>query len=343
MGFELHDVSSELNKQGTLTAYRVPQTHTERQFLVGDINNIDNTFYLLNVNGVASQGGYFGSVAPRVYDTFSSVPQRPTDAMLYSGSRVWEAKDGAYVVQTFASENPMREDTSGYYAILAGDLIAYPAPQFAAPFGVHDAVAIACVDTVFNPTLNRYRISGENQQRFLPLPMDTKGVFLTGLNPLSVFELTYYVTTEFAPSFSDGDSSLLVPLATPSPDYDRRALELAQALWSRLPVAVPVNFNASGDWWEMVKQVARDYFPGMAIAAGGALQMTDNPYAQGAGIALGSAGQIAKHFRDDTSFKPTVRKVILSKHGVTTKGKPRSSSKPQSARGRSRSGQRGKK
>jgi hypothetical protein len=229
MAIEIIDTSAELYKQGALTAYRMPAVRTSPAQLG----------YLNTAGTMQSQGQFTILQAP---------PSTVAEAILYRSSVQWEARDGAYlVVGQEGVNNPFTYATrdglvvtkdaflSGTDLVLASDLIAVTALQ--AP-----PIMTASYQAAIWKNLN----------------VTQSGIILSGLHTNATFKIRVRVYVERAPQRGD---STLIPLATPSAPFDYKAMQLYCKLVSELPVAVPVSFNAKGDWWRIILRTVAKVAP----------------------------------------------------------------------------------
>lgn len=220
MGFEVHDTTADLYKQGTMTVYRMPQV----------IETSNMGFYPL---------GGAGNASDYISTTVSRCPPNLLErAILQTGSRQWEAKKGCYVVSVMdEKDNKLTGNIQAPHVFTVGDLTeaaAYGFGTFPKSTGINYTTSAGSVP--YKPKL-------ENSK---PIPFHTSGAYLTGLNYESTITIVYRLILEVAPTF---DNVQLVVLAQPSPDYDPLALELYKTAAAMLPVGVPVSENASGDFW----------------------------------------------------------------------------------------------
>jgi len=266
-GFEIHDTTAPLYKQGTLTVYRMPQAEAI-SMAVSDISTN-------NAGAAAHAPGqpYYGSNASTLtlgtdnlltapvgsfpFKVYNCPPSSLALAMNYPGTRQWEAKDGVYVALTQdAARNILRYDDDAYFAytdgdyspsVIGGNTIARPTSA--------DSWALPSWSVVTTPVLD---VGGDAVQdigvtvaatNFLQVPFHTSGVMLTGLNPNSTFTITLKALWEVAPVTGDATGNL-VPLSKPSPGYDPIALELYQRAVGLMPTGMKVDMNAAGDFWD---------------------------------------------------------------------------------------------
>jgi hypothetical protein len=135
-------------------------------------------------------------------------------------------------------------------------------------------------------------LGGTTWQRSLPTWRDSGfnpfAIMLTGLSEQSSFQITVRTTVEYFPQVTH---LMECGLATFSPVFEPEAFRIYHEIMRQIPAAVPVNFNAGGDFWRMLVAAARRVVQGartMAPAIGAALSaagtVTGNPL-------LGLAGQ----------------------------------------------------
>lgn len=258
MGFEVHNTTAEMHKQGSVTVYRMPNQGNLMQTVVSN-------------NAGTYRASYVGH-------NFRLPPTQPQTAMLLKGTMTWEAKDGCYVVPTLSSINNPIRGLSTIGAIHTGSGGGDATNACAAPWVTVNGQA-APAASLLTPQLRK------NSN------VDTSGAFFTGLSAETTLRIVLKVYVERAPTSTE--SSLAV-VATPSAAYDVAALELYSKAMSVLPVAAKVGENAKGDWWRAVLRVlseaavplsmlATPFFPA-APAVGAAV-------ATGSRIALGEAAK----------------------------------------------------
>lgn len=232
MGFEVHNTTAELNKQGTITCYRMPQMGSQYQMRA--LNN----------------GGTF--VTPVVGEMRRLRPCTVAQANLLKGTRTWNAAEGAYcTVLQNSVHNPLKQlesqqllyngdATTGAVSTIIASQWDAQGPGAAAP---------AATASAFEP----------NQI----LPFDTTGLFLTGLSSQTTLTVKLKVYVERAPTWAEPN---LAVLASPSAGYDVRALELYAQVVNCLPPGVKVSDNAFGDWWRAVVSLIKNAAPTIGLA-----------------------------------------------------------------------------
>lgn len=232
MGFEVHNTTAEIYKQGSLTCYRQPQ--------------LGNTYQMRTVNN----GGTF--TANPVGTMWRLPPTTVAEANLLKGTRTWEAAEGVYAtVLQNSVQNPLRQTESeqilySQYAVTgtAGAVLATQYDAMGAAAAAPSSSSIA-----FEP----------NQT----IPFDTTGVFLSGLSPQTTLTVNLKVYVERAPTWSEPSLSVL---ASPSAGYDTRILELYAQVVNRLPPGVKVSENAFGDWWRAITSIIKNVAPVVGLA-----------------------------------------------------------------------------
>lgn len=224
-GLEVHNVTPDLYKGGTVTVGEMPQA--------------SHTMYPLNMLYKQPVTDGTGTTYSNLIESVKPMASRPDslyDAMQYPGSRQWEAKDGVYMVVPLTTiENEP----------LAAEYV-YPM--------VHKSSERENTDTrntssvMVTPTEAGTVIG---QARELPHPMKwaplvSKFAYFTGLAKETKLTVNVRVFYESFPTTADRD---ILPLATPSPDIDTHALALYQHCMTHLPIAVPVGENGLGEWF----------------------------------------------------------------------------------------------
>jgi hypothetical protein len=226
--FEVHDVTADLYKQGTLTVFEIPQT-------IADVENVQTKPLTFGATAVAA-------TAIDVVE-LDRYPSSLADIMTYPSTRQWDCKQGAYVVIPFTGhENP---PTS----------VRYQVPWINTnPGSSTDSTDPLVANTIPRAIGNvRTPVVLNEPMEFLPnqyAPTNSRGVYLTGLNAKSAITIT---SSFFVESFPVQSSELL-PLAAPSCPFDPKALALISMIMKTLPVGVPLNDNFSSEWfWEAVE------------------------------------------------------------------------------------------
>jgi hypothetical protein len=289
-------------------------------FLEGASRMISNGFEVINTTAPLNRQGQVtvyrqdqGKAQTQTFTTgttaFSAVPLRrpPEDigqAMLLPGSRTWEAEKGAYVVTGFlGQDNPPLFPT---YATPAYNLDA------------NDEDSIGTVNTT-NVAINNVDNTG-GIARVPPTkfhPIHQSGAIFTGLSEettLTVFNNCYI---ESFPGPSQPD---IVVLATPSAVYDPVALEILSQAMSRLPVGVPSEQNAFGDWFMSAVESVANFVTPVAMALG-------MPGVAAVSGAAGLAAGAVKNYLAAPSPQSQPRNVQYSRVKVKNKNKNKNKNK----------------
>jgi hypothetical protein len=233
MGVEVHDTTAELYKQGSVTCYRISNPTP--------LNSSQTTGFIAS-GTVASPGPVHETIPVKFIGT---PPTTVQEAKLVPDSKQWEAKKGAYAVATLSTvENPP--------VVLKNELVGFP--DFNGLYVYGQPVVALTVNS------NLYTAPHRNNL----LPFNTTGLYFTGLH--ASFSLTVNVVWYVEKFPTLNDQQLLV-LTKPSPAFDQMALDIYSGTMSRMPVAVPVNMNPLGEWFEdVVNDVAGFAAPALAAA-----------------------------------------------------------------------------
>jgi hypothetical protein len=271
-GFEVHNVTNQLNVGGTVTVYRMPQfTYPSAVSIVGtEASDFANTFV-------------------QNYALISRMPPGDLqEALLLPGTRQWEARDGCYCVETFDMDHNLPQaGTLAQRLYVAGDFAGgkdftqAPLPALASFYGNSGPQA---VDNAWACLTRK------------PVAKDTSGAYFTGLPGQSQLTLTVRKGIETFPTFKDS----LVTLARSTPDHDPAFFELYKRIAQELPPGVAVGENASGDFWDKILGIIGDVAPMIGPSLGPLGGAVGNVVSLAA-----KAGQKARNKPkpDDTNFK----------------------------------------
>lgn len=230
MGLEVIDTTAEMYKQGALTAYRMPAVR-ESLTTIG----YENTAGTIITNSLV--------------DVIMSPPSTVAEAVLYRNSVQWDARKGVYMVLGQEGIDLPFEVERKYGVYITPD------PGCAT---AHVAVASRCLCVAAAASAPPIPTPTAPYSTSKHVNVTQNGIFLTGLANSASFKIRVRVYVERAPLRTETD---LVALATPSAPYDAKALELYSILVSNLPVAVPVDFNAKGDWWRWILRAVGSLAP----------------------------------------------------------------------------------
>lgn len=219
-GFEVHNDTEMLHKGGSVTMYCMPQARSDN--IVFQVNN--------HPDAVAPE-----SLCECV--TIRQPPSTPQEAQLFPNSRTLSAKDGCYVPFYLDTETSTFEcHTSKVLRTRKEEKRDDLNP---AGFGYVSA-GVTASSKVFNAQLGA--------QNLKMASLESCGSYFTGLSDETVLTLTIRYVVESRPTAANPS---MLSLASQTALYDPLALELYRAIRASLPVGVPVNFNAKGDWFRM--------------------------------------------------------------------------------------------
>lgn len=232
-GVEVHDVTAEIYKQGTITVAEIPQSLDEREVFTIRAQTVNSNPYAQTTTEVVP---------------IERSPISLANAMLYPSTVQWAAKEGCYAVIPFTGQPNT-------------PVVA----EYRTPTQNVTAVTNDRVDTLNTGprVLGAYATGSPSGDNFvfqpnMYSPQHSKAILISGLNANSTFTINmrYYLET-FPISASD-----LSTLARPSAKYDSAALQLISAAMKKLPVAVPVGDNPDGEWFWDTLQAALPYIGG---------------------------------------------------------------------------------
>jgi hypothetical protein len=219
-GFEVHNTTADIYKQGSVTTYRMPQSQSTNQSLLS--NTAETNF----------------TVATGT--RFRAPPTTLAQANLLKGTRTWEARDGVYATLLQSSvSNPLKN--------LANEHIMFD--QYPEPGTASNILSSPIVTTL--PRAGPHAGVPKPTQTS---PFDTTGAMFTGLSKETTLVIKARFYVERAPTWNE---PALAVLASPSAGYDVAALELYAQCVNMLPAAVHVGENAKGDWWRAVLSVIK--------------------------------------------------------------------------------------
>lgn len=293
-GVECRDVTAELYKQGLCTVFQVPQTMDETS--------------AFNFKAMTLTSGLTKIPTDQTGKVFCPQVQNVAQALLYEGSRQWEAKEGAYCVISFGSKDNIAcppEYTMPVLRAAAADL---------------DTVGVLNTTTLYTGPFASGGAAGDNFVFLAHMfaPMHSKGIILSGLSAQSTFQFNINLFIETFPRTADDP---LVTLARPSCEFDSAALMAISESMKTLPVGVPVSENGLGDFFlDLVENLA----PVVSTMASVAFPEF-SPFILSAGkLASGWAGQAKKaNKRDNSKAKnKVVKQALQTERSLVAKGKP---------------------
>ncbi len=258
-GFEVHNVTPELYRSGTVTVGRYPQP-SNRNF------TFCQEHQQINATSPPVQTSYFSINSSRhVVDR----PPTVSAAMLLSGSRQWEATKGSYNVVPFNDINNPDREPDWIQPFIDNNAMSLQVGNFASQ---QSKIGFVHQEPLSNP-------GGVGPNKWAPV--DSSFAYYTGLSPETVLRVNVLLYYETFPGTLEDD---LITLAKPSIDYDPLALAFYKHAVTQLPPGVPVNMNGLGDWFAMVVSEYADLagaglsalgVPGAGLAAAGAKRLAD--------------------------------------------------------------------
>lgn len=254
-GFEVHDTTAPLNKQGSCVCYRQSESST-----------VSPELWTCKDSWVGTH-----AMTPFSVHKVRHPPLSPSEALLLPGSVQWESAKGCYVVSPFCgAENPVQ-------------LVSYTTALVEAAVG-DEAMITPNITPVWFRTFQNPAIPTDPyiSSPARTWPIHQTGAIFSGLNPLSTFTVQVNAYIE---SFPTADDKAIVVLATPSATFDPVAIEIISRCMADLPVGVPADWNGFGDWFaDVVKDVSSYMWPvAMAInpmlgAAVGGISAASNAF-----------------------------------------------------------------
>jgi hypothetical protein len=272
MAMEICNTTSDLNRQGLVTCYRVPVPQ----------NDDGTTFCIVN-NTTSDAQSYIGS-ADGVY--LPIPPQNIASAQLFAGTKAWAAELGSYQTAVFNTPDVPAQGLSFTMPIL------YNTSQT-------DSVVTAPLFTRLNSQITGGTVGYAVTPNVAWTEFDMSGSYFTGLSGSTTLTVNYVVYLERFPTQDDLD---LIVSAKRSPEYDIKALEAYSIISQSLPVGVPFDENGLGDWFKSAVNAASEYISPV-------LKMIPHPYAQLGANAISTAKYVTDQFDQppsDTSSRDSV-------------------------------------
>lgn len=261
-GYNAHGVQSGLNViqdpalgvKSVLVGVSYPASASSGQFrLVAAGCEIVNTTPDLYRGGSVTNYRSPNCQRQGVFDVVGPVPNNPctiislppgsqTDAQLYPTAKTWGAEDGTYLVATLDSSlNDYSSSTPGHVVM-------------ANPFdGAQLLNSTAVPAFITNESIN-----GIPANCFTVMPFDWSGAIFTGLTPQTTLQVSVRYYVERIPTITQPDLLVLTRLPTP---YDPTALEIYSRCLSELPVAVRVDENPLGEWFNDIMDMVGTWAP----------------------------------------------------------------------------------
>jgi hypothetical protein len=240
-GFEIHNTTADLYKQGNITVYEQPLNIADEKMPL---------YYVTSVNDTLG-GSSPGHVKPKPSPVNSAAA-----ASILTGSHTWEAKDGAYIVGAMQDLDPRAKFPSvGASLFFDQDDINTTVPFAGWPTGGSTAHSHYPVDYGLdnvNSSIVEYNSN-----------YSCRGAYLTGLSPETSLNLIWKVSIQIFPTYT----SNYVALARPSPLEDKVAQMCYSEIMTRMPIGVRVAENGLGDWFSGAVANIIDTVTGTPIAS----------------------------------------------------------------------------
>jgi hypothetical protein len=229
MGFEVHDVTNELQETGTCTVWQAP---------------VYQEIGAVTPNGFIDTAGLVAAT-PVPVNSYSIFPATLDQIMLLSGSRQWAAYNGSYTVSKMSSTvNPYATRTTSVAMYIDPYNPSSSSTSAVIYYGIKTSGSIPAGTAAPN-------IPGTSAPIFSPFLYH--GAHYSAL-PVSVppatpvlqsFTLTAHWILETAP----GPNDPLITLASPSAQFDPAALELYGAIVKTRAPGAQVAENSLGGWF----------------------------------------------------------------------------------------------
>jgi hypothetical protein len=228
MGFEVHDTTAEIYRQGSVTCSTLHNPKTSISCFVTDDTSVGSTKYLLT-------GPVHGVLLP---------PVSSADALLYPGTTQWESGKGCYSVARVANSRLESSTDVSQTMVLTSN-------------GTEAGIIAASYDS------NGTAMSTDISITKAPIPSSIHDfscpyALFEGLNASASLMVTFRCYFEYFPTYVNVD---LVNFATPSPPLDVNALRLYGIVAPRLPLAVEVSKNSVGQFFKDVLKLVSGAVP----------------------------------------------------------------------------------
>lgn len=260
-GFEVHNTTSELYKQGTFTTFQMPSTQQSEsvytyEAAVSVAEEKVETKSKKQIVKDPSLPGNFNALGNKNSRLVQAPPHSVGAAVVLPGSLQWEAKEGCMMVQKMNSmENDFTYRDFNSVIILPDETL-FPTNLAISPINVYTPVPLAVDSSVpyeitektswaaSDGALNDSALAlFETNKR---IPYTSMGVIASGLSDQSTFTVNWVEVIERCPSWSELD---IIVLASPTPKRSDAVIRLYTLIMSELPTAVPVRMNGFGDWF----------------------------------------------------------------------------------------------
>lgn len=239
IAYEVHNVSSQLNKQGTCTV-GVPPLRVSQSSAV----------FLGSTNSGTTLTYDQAESAPVV--SLSAYPRNSGELLVFPGSRQWESAHGVYAIYPPTEEDSSFEEPVGTM-LLSPTKRSYEVTTLGK--GTTGSIAGLCVTnatyTNVNPSVGGNLAAGPGSVE----PFTPVWAFFEGLNSESVFTITTKITYETIP-YPGTDVASLVRY--PEPEDVR---PIAFRIYREMAPFSYVGENASGKMWRRIAGIGAKIIP----------------------------------------------------------------------------------
>lgn len=283
IGFEVNNTTATLYRQGSVTVFKHMNTQRDPNFFYGN---------------AANPGGPLTSVFTGTI--LRSIPNSLADLTLLPGSRTWKAEEGCYIVGHFHSnENPpfVADYNIPIFSLDDDVEITQGTSGLQIPI-----MAVGAVPNSVAPNAAHLH------------PLHTSGAYFAGLSNQTTLQLTVIYYYETFPTMSEEE---ILPMSTPSAEFDPVALEIYSHCLSTMPPGCMVKDNPFGEWFaDVVDSVsnALSYIPhplAQALSAAGKV---------GTGMYRGTVSSSVPAKSTPKPLPPIPRKKPVAKATVPVKG-----------------------
>lgn len=220
-GFEVHDVTPEVYRQGSCTVWRNTPPNYREPLLVDDGTN------LTSWTGTVNAG---------------EIPMTTKDVVSNQNAITWNASEGAYVVSPI-SDYSLSTVSRSTPALYVGDW-----NQSALPSNHCDILT-----AYMNNTVKGSFVCGTNRSSHVT----PSGALFAGLSDKTVLRVDLRLAIEFVPGIGSEFNSL----ASATPPMDLPCIDLVKQSYVQSPAGVKVSENSAGDWFRRIASIVARVAP----------------------------------------------------------------------------------
>lgn len=233
---EVVNTSTELYKGGSITVYEMPTTkQTPAVYDAVRVSPSDRENFGRSIHSDGPRYAALDQIPVScIWDDLA--PQTKADMLLLPGSQQWDAKDGAYVVQTMSDMDNPSDFMTPLCKLYTGQEATLPSiPSTNANLAAYASVPQSVTaDGVLAFPVTKF------------VPFHRKGIFVDGLVPEATFVINHVTIIERIINQQNPD---LVVLAKPSPPSDPVATRIYEMVVREMPVGCKFSENDLGDWF----------------------------------------------------------------------------------------------